>query len=166
MARTASVIVDQSVKAGDTSDHTAFAYSRAGRQDEDFERCVLMPKYQKQQFQQVCKNELDSMKLYRVKLFAAGVYCLTYAELQRLKDVIIDVEYENQGARIKGFLYNWWMDYGGFDRGELPDVRFELIRNYDPVRCHDLANEVRKHPSRADEETSKDFVFNLLLPSS
>lgn len=145
------ILIDQSGKVEETDQNTAIAFSTDG--SFDFSSVVFMSKSLKRRLVKEKNSDFESKKLYHLKLFSAAVYLLTEPHLEKLSRIIVDMEYKNNGNRIRTHLRNFYINNAGISPDKIPSIEFQQVHqipaNGEPY-CHNLANEVRSKREEPD----------------
>lgn len=147
------ILIDQSNRVDETGRNTSIAYSYYGKEQERISKAILIPSEVKKRIKDIGFSRCRSKKKYFLKLFSAGVYLLTKRELSIINNICIDQEYSGKQNKklIKSYLNNFYLDYGNFEKGEVPNIYFDTVHNLvdGTPYCHVLANDVRKGKKRA-----------------
>lgn len=144
------VEVDQSIKVEQTNRDTVIAFSNG----EQF--ALLISAHVKRKailhFQEAGKNK----KRISLLLFVLALYHLTKNRLERLKVIIIDVEYDGQEQDIKALL----LQFIAMDKYNRPQIVFQSIGK--KSRAHSLAISITRGSRKADRTITFDEFIQPL----
>lgn len=148
-----NVDVDQSGKTSNLAVDTVLAFSN------DLNRAILVPAQVKRAIVQVLRARGKSGTRAAIQLFAAGLFLLLKDALNRVDQIVIDVEYTGYDADIRSMLLNWiWRVDPVFEKERLI---FRHIGKNSPA--HKLAIDVYRGRRDADGRVSEADLLAILL---
>lgn len=146
---------------------TGLAFSQEGGKAESFFRTAVIRSEHKKKLKPLAKNSLGSTEKYRLKLFACGIFMLTQDEIERIKEIVVDQEWQGKRGKIKSYLYNFYRNDTDLDIEEFPEVRVEEVHSLiegTPV-CHDLCYRAREGTIETDYSSNYNFLKGMILTS-
>lgn len=101
--------IDQSNRV-ENAGRTVLAFSN------EITDAVVIPFRAKRVGFQILRARLKPRKLANLLLFSAGIFLLLEGYLEKVTEIVIDLEYEGREADIRAFLLRYiWRRYPGFD---------------------------------------------------
>ncbi|MDY6789161.1 MAG: hypothetical protein SVV03_04335 [Candidatus Nanohaloarchaea archaeon] len=140
--RKVEVVIDQSVKIEEPSRDTVMACSHVSNDRNRISSSLLIPSEHKKSLEGPGVKTCNSKKKYYIKMFSAGIFLLVKSSFKLLRGITIDREYEGQNDLIKSHLTNFFLNYEGCDKREIPKIKFDYVHNKEDPLCHIIANEV------------------------
>jgi len=146
------VEIDQSGKMDNLARDTILAFSN------DIQHAIRIPAVAKRNLVQYLRQKGKSRTRAAILLFSAALFLLLRDALERIDQIVIDVEYEGYEDEIKGWLLSriYQVD-SGFDKAR---VRFQRVGKKSPA--HRRAVAVLRGQEPPDQVITEQALLSVL----
>lgn len=92
---------------------------------------------------------------------------LTENDIARIREIVVDREYEGSENLIKTYLYNFYKENSHSKDKDYPEVSTDEVHSVvsGTPKCHELCYDARERNIEPDVVSNYSFIKGALLPS-